>query len=253
VLPDPVAEADRVMRAADREGVTLRAIGGVAIALHGHGAVPPSLQRSYGDIDLVTTRRGGPDTLQLLRELGYQPNERFNALNGDSRLVVYDLAHDRHVDIFVGEFRMCHVVPLTDRLELESRTAPLAELLLTKLQVVEANRKDVGDMIALLLEHEVGAGDAETVNSDHIAALLAADWGFWRTFKGSIQGVRAALSEWSLDATQQATVVARLARLWADVEAAPKTLRWRTRAKVGDRVRWYELPEEIDHPDADRR
>jgi hypothetical protein len=27
------------------------------------------------------------------------------------------------------------------------------------------------------------------------------------------------------------------------METAPKTLRWRLRARVGDRLRWYELPE----------
>jgi len=68
----------------------------------------------------------------------------------------------------------------------------------------------------------VGVGDDETINSAYIATLLRADWGFWRTAQGTI-------------------------------DAAPKSLRWRTRARVGERVRWYELPEEIDHPDPDRR
>jgi hypothetical protein len=34
-------------------------------------------------------------------------------------------------------------------------------------------------------------------------------------------------------------------RLRDRVEQAPKGLRWRTRPKVGDRARWYELPEEV--------
>jgi hypothetical protein len=27
----------------------------------------------------------------------------------------------------------------------------------------------------------------------------------------------------------------------------PKTLKWKLRARVGERARWYELPEEVGH------
>jgi hypothetical protein len=33
--------------------------------------------------------------------------------------------------------------------------------------------------------------------------------------------------------------------LVAILESGRKTLRWKLRAKLGERVRWYELPEEI--------
>jgi hypothetical protein len=40
----------------------------------------------------------------------------------------------------------------------------------------------------------------------------------------------------------------RLDELWTRIEAHPKSLRWRVRAQVGDRLRWYELPEEVRSP-----
>jgi hypothetical protein len=43
-------------------------------------------------------------------------------------------------------------------------------------------------------------------------------------------------------------VSSRLDELWAVVEAHPKPLKWRMRAQVGDRMRWYELPEEVRSP-----
>ena len=43
-------------------------------------------------------------------------------------------------------------------------------------------------------------------------------------------------------------VNSRLDELWAVVEATPKPLKWRMRAQVGDRMRWYELPEEVRSP-----
>ncbi|MBS1882836.1 MAG: hypothetical protein JSS97_07765 [Actinobacteria bacterium] len=225
----------------------------MAIALHGHGGLPPSLRRRYGDIDLVAPRGVAPGAGELMRDLGYQANDRFNALNGGTRLVFYDLEHERHLDVFVGEFRMCHEIPLTRRLELERQTAPLAELLLTKLQVVEANRKDLGDATALLLEHEVGDGDAETINGPYLGSLLGADWGLWRTATGTLATVEAELGGWQLEEARRRTVSGRIEDLRGAIEAAPKSLRWRTRAKVGERVRWYEMPEEIDHADPERR
>jgi len=41
--------------------------------------------------------------VRLLCELGYEPNHRFNALNGATRMVMYDIEHERQLDVFVGE------------------------------------------------------------------------------------------------------------------------------------------------------
>jgi Uncharacterised nucleotidyltransferase len=243
-LADILAEGERIASAAAAQGVPVRLLGGVAIGMHG---VHPALARRYGDIDLATTRRGGRGTLELLEGLGYTPNERFNALNGSTRLVVYDEPNRRQIDVFVGEFSMCHSLPIADRLELDARTVPLAELLLTKLQIVQLNAKDVADIHALVLAHDVGERDADEINGGFIAGLLARDWGLWRTTRGSLETARETLAETALSPAEQALVAERLERLWARVEAEPKSMRWRTRARVGDRVRWYEEPEEIDH------
>jgi hypothetical protein len=246
-LEDIVAEGRRIAGAAGRAGVLVRLIGGVAICLHARNGVHPALARSYGDIDLATTRDDGRATRQLLESLGYEPNERFNALNGSERLVFYDVAHRRQVDVFVGEFSMCHALPISERLALDTQTVPLAELLLTKLQIVRLNAKDIREVHALLVEHEVGEGDDDTINRGFIANLLARDWGLWRTAQGSLETVAAALPESGLAEFEQALVADRLRRLADRIEAEPKSMRWRTRARVGERVRWYEEPEEIAH------
>ena len=41
--------------------------------------------------------------------------------------------------------------------------------------------------------------------------------------------------------------LAQAARLHEIANDVPKTLKWKTRARVGDRVKWYELPEEVAH------
>lgn len=245
--PDVEAEARRLGAHIDETGLPLRMLGGLAIHLHASGDVHPALARSYADIDLVCSRKAGRDTARFLVAQGYEANERFNAMNGSERMVFYDRPNGRHVDVFVGSFRMCHALPLADRLEKDSPTVPLAELLLTKLQVVEMNAKDAKDVIALLLDHEVAEHDDDAVNAAHVAELLAGDWGLWRTSRGSLERVRATLAESALASDDQALVLERVDRLWERVEDEPKGLRWRSRARIGDSKRWYDEPDEIGH------
>lgn len=244
---DILEEARWLTHGARAANVTVRVLGGVAISLHASGRLHPALTRPYRDIDLVTTRKQGRPTAELLRGFGYTANERFNLMNGSTRLVFYDLANGRHVDVFVGKFRMCHQIPIADRLELEDTTVPLAELLLTKLQIVELNHKDLIDIWAIVHEHDVAEHDDDAINAARIAELLAADWGLWRTSRQTVEAARTRLSESELPEDDRSLIDERLQRLWVRVEAQPKGLRWRSRAKVGDRAKWYEEPEEIEH------
>jgi hypothetical protein len=246
IHPQIIEEAKRLIAATGDAGLSVRLIGGVAIRLHALDGLPSALERPYQDIDLVTTSKGGRRTVKLLEELGYTPNDRFNALNS-GRAVVYDVEHQRQVDLFIGEFRMCHTIDLVSRLEVDHPTVPLAELLLTKLQIVSLNRKDLVDIAGILYGHDVGDHDNEAVNADRIAQVLASDWGLWRTSRGTVETSQARLRELGLDAADAQRVEERLDRLWHRVQEQPKTFRWRSRARIGERTRWYEEPEEVDH------
>jgi hypothetical protein len=244
---DVVDEAARVLEGAAAASVVVRPIGGVAVRLHVSGQMHAALARPYADLDLVAGRKRARDVTRLLVGLGYEANERFNAMSGGTRLVFYDRANSRHVDVFVGEFRMCHQVALSDRLGADPRTVPLAELLLTKLQVVQLNEKDLKDIWAIVLEHDIGDHDDETINGSVIARALSPDWGFWRTASGTVAAARSGLESSGLSPEEQQTIDARLAALWDRVEQEPKSFRWKSRARIGERSRWYEEPEEIAH------
>jgi hypothetical protein len=253
ILPDIVEEAARVLDEARARDVLVRALGGVAVQLHATNAVHPAFRRPCGDIDLVTTGKAGRRVAGFIVEMGYTPNDRFNAMNGQSRLVFYDDEYGRQLDVFVGDFTMCHRLPLAARLDLEERTVPLAELLLTKLQVVRLNEKDLKDLWAIVDDHEVGENDEETVNAAYIARLLAADWGLWRTTKETTATARQRLLDFPVDEERRARIVGQLGRLWERIEAEPKSLRWRARARIGDRTRWYQEPEEVEHAERQAR
>ena len=237
---DVVTEGRRVLAAAHDAGLTVRLLGGVAVNVRSSG-LPPALTREYRDLDFATAKKSSGDLQKLLRDMGYEPHVGFNAMNGKERLLFYDNPNERQVDVFVSSFRMCHEIPLEKRLAVDDDTVPLAELLLTKLQIIELNEKDVRDTVALLLEHDV-IDDDTGVNSWYISELCAEDWGLWRTITRNLEQLRSRVDAYDID---RDLVAGRVSLLLEGIEAMPKSRSWRIRAKIGERKRWYELPEEV--------
>lgn len=237
-LPDVLAEARRILdRAAD---VPLRLLGGAAVALSAPAGV--LLPREYNDIDFLTATGRGPETVRAFEELGYTGDTRFNAMNGHRRLLFYDTGNGRRVDVFVAKFEMCHAIPLAKRLTLRADTIPLADLLLTKLQIFALNEKDQRDVVNLLHAHPI---DRQGVDGAYVAELLAGDWGLWRTATLNLERVRAGLARYGLEPELEEVVRARLDDLRSLIDARPKSTRWKVRARVGERVKWYDEPEEV--------
>ncbi len=248
-LSDPVAESRRLVDVATRKSVVARLLGGAAIYIQ---APPegPLLARPVKDIDIATKRGARTAVTEVLIAAGYVPDEMFNALHGARRLLFYDEAHIRKLDVFVGDFSMCHQIPITDRLDNEPLTIPLAELLLTKLQIVELTERDQRDIYNLTYHHPITERGGAGIEADYIATVCARDWGLWRTARATIERCRSGIGEHGLDAHACELIGQRLDQLWRRIEAEPKTARWRLRSRVGDRVRWYDEPEE--HPEQGR-
>jgi hypothetical protein len=244
ILDDIVAEAERVLGLASKAGVPLRLLGGVAVRLHAR-ELPAALDRAYKDLDFAVTKKGASGGDHVLQEAGYQPHVSFNTMHSHERRLYFDEHHGRQVDLFVHTFRMCHQIPLGDRLEIEQSTVPLAELLVTKLQIIEVNEKDIRDTVLLLHGHEIADHDDDAVNGARIAELCAADWGLWRTLTTNLERCRGHVEDYQLADEERARVAARLDELLERIETEPKSRRWKLRAKIGERKRWYELPEEV--------
>ena len=244
-LANIVAEAERLMSVARDRQVVVRLIGGLAVRLHVPASEKPIFTREYKDIDLATVRGQGKAVAAFLESAGYKPDRSFNSVNGSDRLLFWDPPNGRQVDVFVGSFQMCHSIPITDRIVQDSAGIPLAELLLTKMQIVELNTKDQIDIVTMLYHHDLADHDNGHINQSQVARLCAADWGLWRTTKLNCERVRSGLDEAELTAEQRLLVSGRLDRLWQRIEAEPKSARWKMRNRVGDRVRWYEEPEEV--------
>jgi hypothetical protein len=249
------AEGRRLVEVAGESGLPVRLLGGVGVALHNHGPVPPALERDYGDLDIVVPAKATKRTIGVLTEAGYVGNDRFNALHGAQRMLFYDTANKRQVDVFVGVFAMCHRLNLADRLHLHAQSLDAADLLLTKLQIHEVNRKDLVDAVRLVLTHDVvdigaAAGEfGDVLALDRLRAVTSGDWGWYTTVTDNVVPVRTAASE-LLDSTEAHLVESRIDRIDASLRTSPKSMRWKARSVVGRKAPWYELPEEVGETQA---
>jgi hypothetical protein len=261
-LADPLEESLRIVAAADDRGLLLRLMGGMAVRAHAP-RWPARTRRVEVDLDFATTSKDRAAVYTLLAEEGYTPDKQHNALFGRKQAYFVDVPRRRPVDVLVDTLEMCHRLDFGDRLAMSRPTLPLAELLLSKLQVVKINRKDVLDALILMAEHPLADDDGDedsahglgAINVKRIADITSNDWGWWRTVTGNLdkldQYLATELQPEDLDlGTGEAVhydVSAQIASLRAAIEAAPRSTRWKLRARVGDRVPWYAEPEEMEH------
>src|SRR3954447_5138611 len=229
---DRAARAHSLLEAARAAEVPAAALGGVAFQLLCPSARPGGrYHRALADIDVATTGRARRSLDALAQVAGFAPDEQFNRMNGATRMRYAD-DDGSHLDVFVDEFRLCHVLSWGKDLPVGQPTLPLAELLLTKLQVVRLEPKDVSDLLALFTDRwpEIQA------ERPRLAELVRNDWGLWRTARGSLE---------TLAASPDPVAAGRAAELlerWLQIPLGAKA---RMRAAVGDRLRWYEEPEEV--------
>jgi len=242
---DAKREVERIIRAGENAGIRLRVLGGLAVYLTCPSAVThPRLKRSYADIDLAGLEEDGPHLGQFFTQLGYRPDQRFNALHGRTRMIFYNPDDGSHVDVFLDRFQMCHNLDLRERLLGGYISLTLADLLITKIQIVELNEKDIKDILAILLDHPIGSEAPDRLDLDYLVRLTSNDWGLYTTLSDNLIKSKENLADY-LQGDEVDLVKRQLEQILQKMQMAPKSLRWRGRAKIGRRVEWYDLPDEV--------
>jgi hypothetical protein len=250
---DPLPEAITLARGAADAGLGLKLLGGLAVRVLCPD-FPPRL-RAGQDMDFACLSKGRKNVAAYLEQSGCQPDRRFNNLNGD-RQMYFTAPSGRPVDVMVDRLTMCHTLDLRPAFGRLPLTIDAVDVLLSKLQIIQLNEKDARDILHLLSgvpvsgsAAEGSAGGGVSIDSERFGKLLGADWGWWRTVTGNLIKLPALAAEHPelmppdppLDALEQSRHLLGLG------ESAPKGVKWKLRANVGDRVRWYEEPEEVGH------
>ncbi|MDA4128553.1 MAG: nucleotidyltransferase family protein [Thaumarchaeota archaeon] len=233
--------ATAIILEGDRRGVRLRLFGGIAFKAICASANDPLFERSNKDIDIFGRREDAREIMRVMVQLGYRPREVFNRLSMGKRLIYYDVENRRRVDIFLDEFEMCHKFDFKSSLSCDGLALPITDLLMTKLQVVEITEKEFKDLLAAFADFDVSADEAG-INARRLSDLCSKDWGVYKTFTTNLQLLRGRALQ--LDREISALITSRIDRLLASIDSHSKTLAWRIRAKIGEKARWYQLPDQ---------
>jgi len=250
-LANFLEEAKAIVEEAERRNITLRLMGAVAIRIHcpKFSYLHEALEREFTDLDFMAYSKDLRKVKELFCELGYQERRMGAAIAISAygeRLIFDDLINKRHVDVFFDKLRMCHTIDFRGRLELDYPTITPTDLLLEKLQIVKINEKDIKDVIVLLREHEIGEKEKETINVRYIARLLSSDWGFYYTVTTNLSKIKTFLDHYGvLREDDRKNVTSKINKIQKIIEEEPKSLKWKLRAKIGTRIKWYEEVEEV--------
>ncbi len=249
-----VGEALGIVERAQAKGVFLRILGSTAFRIHSpeYVSVHEAMNRPLTDVDFAAYSKQDREIEAALTAEGYKMVVA--ALTPELfafRRIFNHPTNGIHIDVFLDELSFCHKIPFRNRLDVDSPTIPLAELVLEKTQIVTLNQKDIKDMLILLAAHPVGDNDKETINGKHIANLLSKDWGLYYTTTLSLDKIRKGLEQYRQPFSDQdaRNILSRIDTLSKMIEEAPKSLAWKTRAKIGPRVKWYNDVDEVERAD----
>lgn len=239
--------ASKIVKEAQKRGARLRLLGSVAFNIHcpTYGHFQEKAGRHFTDLDFAAYFSDSQSICQTLEAMNFYEDREVATTFARSRLIYHLENSGLYVDVFFDKLDFCHPIYWKGLLELDSPTLPLAELLLEKMQIVQINEKDIIDTVMLLREHPLGDHDRETINVLRILNILANDWGFWRTVTMNLSKVIDISKQYTwLDDADHQVVTKRVEKLLKMIDDQPKSIRWKLRDKIGDRVRWYnEIPE----------
>jgi hypothetical protein len=241
-------ELRAILKASDDAGILMRVIGSLAFQMHcpQFGYLQAAMGRAYTDIDFGAYSRQNKQITELMTKMGYVENREVFISSEGERAIFDKPGTGLHVDVFYEKLDFCHAIYWKDRLEVDSPTIPLTELLLEKMQIVQINEKDIIDTIMLLLEHPLGETDREVINIKLAAELCAKEWGLWRTTTMNLDKVRQLAQHYTqLTDEQKTKVTSQVEAILKRLNDEPKPLAWKIRDRVGDRVKWYKDVDEV--------
>ncbi|NWG10216.1 hypothetical protein HXY33_00440 [Candidatus Bathyarchaeota archaeon] len=267
-------ESREIVKKATEQGITMRILGGLAIAIHceEHREFAKKLGRlgagvvegqEYSDIDFITYRGQRGKTREFFDKIGYVKRKATLSTAASERQVYYHPHGWFYVDVFFDKLLVAnHPIDFTRRLELDYPTIAVTDMLLEKIQMWEAfSIKDLKDCLLLLRSHDIKEeSEKESIDASYMAKLFAHDWGFWYTATTNLKrlqkfvvemdklGPEAEVDPKQIESTDREEINARINALLERIEKEPKSFGWTMRARIGTKKRWYnhvERPETV--------
>jgi hypothetical protein len=239
---------DKILNEAKRRGIVLRLVGGMAFEVHcpKYRYLFDDFGREFPDIDVVGYLKQVVKIQKLFLDLGFEENKNIMRLFGTQRRIFDQPDSGLHVDVILDQLRFCHDIDLRKRLEIDYPTLSLADLFLSKMQIVRINEKDLVDIIILLLEHDVGETDREAINIKYISQLCSGSWGLWKTVTSNLEKIKGMNKRYLGDHPGNfKDVNSKIDMIRKHLEERKKSMQWKLRARIGEKIKWYREVEEV--------
>ena len=244
-----VQETLKIIDYFQKNNVIIRIMGAIAFRIHCNGSLElfKALERNLTDIDLVSYSKYTREVVKLMENLNYLADKHMRMMMQLlDRYTFKNEATGYHVDVFFDKLPMSHTIDFKNRLEIDYPTIPLAELLLEKMQIVQLTEKDIKDTIILLLTHDIGDNDKETINGKYVAKVLANDWGFYYTVTTNLNKVKEYAPNFKiLNNEQLEKINTQTNSMLNIIENEPKSMGWKIRSKIGMKKKWYNEVESL--------
>lgn len=246
-----VEEARRIVELSGKRQILMRTMGACAIRIRcpKNHDILEKMNRNITDLDFVSYHEYELRMRPFMQDLGYTPKTFEGTLETASRRQIYNNeSQGIHVDIFFDKLDMCHEIDFRRRLAIDPLTISAADLLLEKTQIIGMNEKDINDLVVLILENYVDTIDENAINGAYISQLTSEDWGLYYTVTTNLREIEGKLPvsyERILSTEEIANVRAKIEKLIGMIEGKPKSMKWKMRARIGTKVKWYKEVEEV--------
>ena len=267
-------ESQEIVEKAKQEGIVLRILGGLSIAIHckEHREFAQKLGRmgtgvikgqEYSDIDYVSYRNQREKIKELFDKIGYAKRRATLSTAASERQIYYHPKGWFYVDVFFDKLLVAnHPINFKGRLELDYPTITVTDMLLEKIQMWEAfSVKDLKDCLLLLKAHDIKEkSEKESIDTLYIAKILVQDWGFWYTATTNLKnlkkfiteidklGIEADINPKQIEKKEREDITEKIEAILERIEKEPKSFGWKMRAKIGTKKKWYnpvERPETV--------
>lgn len=235
-------EAVALAEAAAARKLVLKLAGSAGVRLSS-----PEAERLVGllrpppkDLDYLCRARDRNGLQALFVERGYAVDRDMLVAMEGQRYAFRHGGTGLKIDLFVDRLEFCHTVEPGRRLEAPGIALGGEDLLLHKLQIQKPTRGDLADLGVMLSLQDVGPGGFDRTL---LLEPLQADWGFCHTVERNLGAVAAHAEAGGyapLGAEAGPRIAACARAFLALIEAAPKSMRWKLRARIGERMQWWQ-------------
>lgn len=231
-----------IIQNAQANEITLRLFGGLAIWYYckSYRKKFSILDRHFKDIDLVCYKSQINHVYKILIDnFSFMEVKEITKFFGKYRRKFVTKDSSLSLDLSIDNLLFCHKIILKGRLELTFPALNISDLLLSKLQIVNATKKDLLDIVVLFSEKNFGDAIAEEINDNYISYLCSKDWGLWKTTTGNLKRILSLPNSKFEPILKLDNVKSKIEFLLNKIIFHKKNLKWHIRNLFGSKIKWY--------------